>query len=225
MDRHEAQGAADRALVPVQGRRTAPAGEVQVRPAVVVAVEDRDPAADRVGEVAVVGVVDARRCRLVDEVRRTERRRRRAAPELADTANPPTATTITTARPPMTSRSTGGSSAQRPSAGRPEPRPGRHHEPAVPGVVLLGQGPGLLAALGADPPADEVVGLDVDPAVQARLAGLVGRVVVRRPLEVDVGRRPLLELERAGRDRVAADAAREVLAAGEAGRRPRRRPG
>src|SRR6266404_1317980 len=83
------------------------------------------------------------------------------------------------------------------------------------GVELLGQCPCLLAALRADDPAVEIVGLDVDPAEQPRLAGLIGGVVVRRPFEPDIGRRALLVLQRAGLDRIAADAAREVLTAGE----------
>ena len=40
-------------------------------------------------------------------------------------------------------------------------------------VVALGQCPGVLAARRADDPAGEVVGLDVDPAEEARLARLV----------------------------------------------------
>src|SRR5438093_2078466 len=42
----------------------------------------------------------------------------------------------------------------------------------------LGERRGGLAALRSDDPAREIVGLDVDPTEQARLAGLVGRVVV-----------------------------------------------
>src|SRR5207247_9506863 len=48
----------------------------------------------------------------------------------------------------------------------------------LPGEVALGERPGILAALRADDPAVEVVGLDVDPAEQPRLTGLVGRVVI-----------------------------------------------
>src|SRR5664279_5056241 len=85
------------------------------------------------------------------------------------------------------------------------------------GVILLGLRPGGLAALGADHPSGEVVHLDVDPAIEARLAGLVRCVKIGGPFKPDVGRGTLLELERTGRDGVTADTTREVLAAGEAG--------
>src|SRR4051812_36422152 len=83
------------------------------------------------------------------------------------------------------------------------------------GVEALGHGPCVLAALRADHAARQVVGLDVDPAPDPGLAGLVGGVVVRRPLEPDVRRGALFEFQRALLDRVAADTTREVLAAGK----------
>src|SRR5262245_12432930 len=83
--------------------------------------------------------------------------------------------------------------------------------------IVLRESPGFLAALRPDPPAAEVVGGDVDPAVEPRDTGLVGSVVVRRPFELDRFGRPDLDRQVAGLFRVRALAAREVLAAGEAG--------
>ena len=69
-DRREVQRAADRAVVAVQDCRRAAAGDVQVGPAVAVAVEDRHPTADRKRERALVGVRRPDAARLVDEVGR-----------------------------------------------------------------------------------------------------------------------------------------------------------
>src|SRR2546426_5819251 len=79
----------------------------------------------------------------------------------------------------------------------------RRREPLVanePGVVVLREGPCILAAGRASDAAGEVVRLHVNPSVQARLTGLVGGVVVRRPLEDDVGVRAHLHFERARLD-------------------------
>ncbi len=66
----EAERTAHRALVAVQRGRLAPAGEEQFGATVVVTVERRHSPADEELELAVVGVVDAGRGRLVDEPRR-----------------------------------------------------------------------------------------------------------------------------------------------------------
>src|SRR5438552_8780602 len=83
------------------------------------------------------------------------------------------------------------------------------------GVIALGHLPRAQAALRADDATREVVGLDVDPTPEPRLAGLVRGIEVGRPLEADVGRRAVLELQGSGRNRVAAATPGEVLAAGE----------
>ena len=84
----EAQRPADRALVAVQGGRGGPARDIQVGPAVAVAIGDRDPAADRIGEVAGVRVVHPGPGGLVDEARRAESRRaRRPQPADRETAD------------------------------------------------------------------------------------------------------------------------------------------
>src|SRR3990172_7814894 len=113
---------------------------------------------------------------------------------------PATATTATTSSPACRR----GTAARRGGVAVPWSR-----RSAV--VVVSGQAPGLLATLRADSSPGEVIGLDMDPAEEPRLAGLVGGVKVRRPLEPDIRGGALLELQRAGLDRVAADAAREVL--------------
>lgn len=61
-------------------------------------------------------------------------------------------------------------------------------------------------------PAHEVIGGYVDPAPQPGAAYLVGRIVIRRPLQPNVGHWALLELEHARLDRVASHAARKVFA-------------
>ena len=76
--------AADRTLVAVQGGRVRPSGQVQVGPAVVVAVEGRHAAAHEVGELAGVGVVDARGRGLLDEAGDLHRRLAGARQRQAD---------------------------------------------------------------------------------------------------------------------------------------------
>ena len=78
----EAQRTADRTVVAEQAGRPAAAGQVQVRPAVAVAVEDGHPAADRQVRVPLEREVQPGRRRLVDEVGRAERRR--ATPDAED---------------------------------------------------------------------------------------------------------------------------------------------
>ena len=79
VDGREPQGTAGGAVVVVQRRGVAPAGEVQLGLAVAVAVEGRDAAADGEREVAGVGVVDAGRGGLVDESGRAGGARRATA--------------------------------------------------------------------------------------------------------------------------------------------------
>ena len=66
----EAQGPADRAVVVVERRGLAPAGEEELVAPVVVAVERGDAPAHEVLELAVVAVVDAGGRGVVDEARR-----------------------------------------------------------------------------------------------------------------------------------------------------------
>ena len=73
----KAERAAHRALVEVQRGRLGAAGEEQLGATVVIAVERRHSPADEELELTVVGVVDARRARLVDETRRLAGGRRR----------------------------------------------------------------------------------------------------------------------------------------------------
>ena len=75
--RRELQGTADLALVPVQRGRAAATADVEVGPSVAVAVECREPAAHRIGEIPRVRVVDAGRRGLVDEPGRPKPRARR----------------------------------------------------------------------------------------------------------------------------------------------------
>src|SRR5439155_5874227 len=84
-----------------------------------------------------------------------------------------------------------------------------------PGVHALRDGPGVLTAGRADDAAGEVIGLDVDPAEDARLPGLIGRVVVRRPRKNDVCAGPRVDAERTRLDRPLRKTAGEVLAAGD----------
>src|SRR5205823_10856701 len=58
-----------------------------------------------------------------------------------------------------------------------------HRVAVPPGVVTLREGPCVLAAGRTQDAAGEVIGLHVDPAEEARLSGLIGRVVVGRPPE------------------------------------------
>jgi hypothetical protein len=67
--RRERQWPADVADVAEQARRVGAAGEVEVRTAVVVAVEHRDAAADVELEPAVVDVLDTGAERLLDQLR------------------------------------------------------------------------------------------------------------------------------------------------------------
>ena len=93
-DRREPQGSADRAVVVVQRGGLAAAGEEQLVAPVAVAVERGDAAADEVLELAVVGVVDARRGGVVDEARRRvapSTRDHRCTPPRSDGARAPTA--------------------------------------------------------------------------------------------------------------------------------------
>ena len=128
----EPQGPAHRAVVAVQGRRSAAAGQVHVRPAVAVAVEDRDASAD-VGRVrAVVGVFEAGGRRLLDEMRWPEGGRGRCSPSWL-TVNAPAAT-ATTARSPRRRRawSSPGSPGHR-VTGSPTSRPAHLvHRPIFP---------------------------------------------------------------------------------------------
>jgi len=85
-------------------------------------------------------------------------------------------------------------------------------------VVRAGEGEGGEADLAADPAAGEVVGLDVDAAPQARLTGLIGGVVVRAPLQDDVGGGAAFEYEVGiGGTPELAEAAGERGVAGDAG--------
>ncbi len=68
----EAQRAAHRALVQEEGCRLAPSREVQLRPAVVVAVERSNASAEVEREITVVGVVESGCGRFLHEVRRTD---------------------------------------------------------------------------------------------------------------------------------------------------------
>ena len=60
LDGDEVQRTADGTHVAVQGGRTCPAGDEQVGPTVVIAVEDGDPAPHRERVLAVIGVIDPR---------------------------------------------------------------------------------------------------------------------------------------------------------------------
>src|SRR5205814_8247608 len=79
-----------------------------------------------------------------------------------------------------------------------------------PRVVTLREGPCVLAADRTEYPAGEVVGLHVDPAEEARLSGLIGGVVITRPLQHDVRARAVLDLQRACCDGSLGESAREV---------------
>ena len=119
VDRFERERTAGRALVPQERGGTLAAGEVQLRLAVVVAVEDRHPATDREAEVAVVGVVDPARGRLVDEVRGGQRGRRRGATEPAERERPDPD------RDDGHDRDTGDDRGDPPPAAHPTAAPGR----------------------------------------------------------------------------------------------------
>src|SRR3989442_6449681 len=95
------------------------------------------------------------------------------------------------------------------------PRKARRILALTPGVVTLRDAPCIPAACRADDAAAEIVRLHVDPAVEARLAGLVGGVVVGRPLKDDVGARARFDPERTLFDGPLGETAREVLAPGE----------
>src|SRR5256885_8074759 len=82
-----------------------------------------------------------------------------------------------------------------------------------PRVVTLREGPCVLAADRTEYPAGEVVGLHVDPAEEPRLSGLIGGVVITRPLKHHVGARAVLDLERAGCNCSLGESAGEGLAA------------
>src|SRR2546430_55597 len=84
-----------------------------------------------------------------------------------------------------------------------------------PGVHALREGPCVLTAGRTEDAAGEVVGLDVDPAEDARLPGLIGRVVVRPPRKNDARARSRVDPERARLDRPLRETAGEVLAAGD----------
>ena len=80
------------------------------------------------------------------------------------------------------------------------------------GAVEVGGGeiPRPLPDLCSHDPTAEVVGSDVDPAVEAGEAGLIGRIGVRRPLQEHVVFGPELELEVSGRNPPLTEAPREV---------------
>src|SRR5918996_5078566 len=84
-------------------------------------------------------------------------------------------------------------------------------------VVSLGERPGVAAADRTHLSPFEVVGTDVDPSEQSRKPGLVGRVVVARPLQRDVLGRAELDLEFAGGDGPLSEPAGEVGTAREPG--------
>ena len=84
LDGDEVQRTSDVTRVAVQGGLALPAGDEHVRPTVVIAVEDRDPAPHREWVLAVVGVMDPRCLGLVDEPWRTEGGQLGVATELDD---------------------------------------------------------------------------------------------------------------------------------------------
>src|ERR1700716_1733634 len=102
------------------------------------------------------------------------------------------------------------------------PRKTRRIWPLTPRVVTLRDEPRILAACRADDAAGEVIRLHVDPPVETRLTRLVRGVVVRRPLQDDVGARARFDPEGPQLDRPLREPTREVLAACDPGEDLRR---